>query len=165
MKRLTILYALSVCAALSVLAATAVAGTGQNMSQAERKARDVFMQLNANIVYPNEGRTKLNDGEEVVGLDLWYKKATDKHLAYLKDLPKLRRVVIEGKGISDAGMVHLRAVPQLEGVDLINTIVTDAGLARLAQIKEIHARRQFNASRWVNWQIGTILAAGAKDLV
>ena len=39
------------------------------------------------------------------------------------------------------------------------------GRARLEQIKEIHARRQFNASRWVNWQIGTILAAGAKDLV
>ena len=37
--------------------------------------------------------------------------------------------------------------------------------ARERQIREIHARRMFNADRWVNWQVGTIYSRGTEDLV
>lgn len=38
-------------------------------------------------------------------------------------------------------------------------------IARLEQIKEIHARRQFNVNKWINWQMDQITSAGDKDLI
>ena len=56
----------------------------------------------------------------------------DDDLAWLKELPRLRTVVLTSSPISDAGLRHLRPLTHLETVDLrFITEVTDEGIASL----------------------------------
>lgn len=55
----------------------------------------------------------------------------DDDLAYLKNLPKLRTLVLTSSPITDAGLLHLRRLTRLETIDLRFTNMTDAGVASL----------------------------------
>ncbi len=58
---------------------------------------------------------------------------TDQGLQHLARLPGLRRLILSGTAISDAGLAGLQALPNLEVLELGWTGVTDAGMAHLAR--------------------------------
>lgn len=55
----------------------------------------------------------------------------DDDLTWLKELPRLRIVVLTSSPVTDAGLPHLRGLTHLETVDLRFTGVTDDGVASL----------------------------------
>ena len=62
---------------------------------------------------------------------------TDRSLAVLAKLPKLRSIAIEDSAITDNGLWHLAEKTSITGLDLSRTKVTDAGLAHLAKLAEL----------------------------
>jgi hypothetical protein len=58
----------------------------------------------------------------------------DDDLTCLKNLPKLRTLVLTSSPITDAGLLHLCHLTSLETIDLRFTSVTDAGIANLRRV-------------------------------
>lgn len=65
------------------------------------------------------------------------REITDSTLAYLKELPGLKSVDLDGTLITDAGLSHLKAVPELRELSLARTEVSDAGLIHLLAIRDL----------------------------
>ena len=66
------------------------------------------------------------------------KDFTDKHLAYVVDLPKLDSVDLRGTSVTDAGLVHLKALTYLGNLDLAYTRITNNGLAHLSGLASLN---------------------------
>ena len=64
-------------------------------------------------------------------------QVTDTRLVYLKRLPKLEGLNLDGTQVTDAGLVHLRGLTNLELLVLSNTQITDAGLAHLKDLTNL----------------------------
>ena len=67
---------------------------------------------------------------------VWYvsfrgSKVTDAGLVHLKDLRRLRMLVLDSTSVTDAGLANLEGLTTLDWLSLNNTRVTDAGLAHL----------------------------------
>jgi len=84
----------------------------------------------------------LND-EDLVHLsvltDLWRIdiagcEITGTGLVYIRDLPKLRALVLPRTHLDDRGMVHMKNLRTLEELDLSDTRITDSGLSKLARL-------------------------------
>jgi hypothetical protein len=58
-------------------------------------------------------------------------QVTDAGLVHLKQLPKLRRVILNEKQATDTGLKHLKEVTSLHELRLNNSLVTDAGLEHI----------------------------------
>ena len=58
-------------------------------------------------------------------------QVSDAGLAYLKELPNLRCVKLDGTRATDAGLKHLVGMSGLEDLLLRETAVTDSGVAEL----------------------------------
>lgn len=83
---------------------------------------------------------------------MWF---DDAHLAYVKSLPKLKRLMLLGTSVTDDGLAHLTELNQLEELGLENTQVTDAGL--------VHLKKMTNLKRLI--LIGTqVSEKGAENL-
>jgi hypothetical protein len=62
-------------------------------------------------------------------------------LAPIRQLARLRRVLIASTPIADAALTDLKGLDQLEFLDLSETQVTDAGLERLRRLKKLRTLR------------------------
>jgi len=63
-------------------------------------------------------------------------------LEYLKDLPKIQTLSLDGTDITDAGLEHLEGLTLLQTLSLIGTKVTDAGVKRLQKaLPNCHIQR------------------------
>jgi len=65
---------------------------------------------------------------------IWF---DDAHLAYVKSLPKLKRLWLGGTSITDDGLINLTELNQLEELGLDNTQVTDDGLVHLKKLTSL----------------------------
>ena len=84
------------------------------------------------------GGTKIDDdgianlkGATCECLGLENTKLTDAGLAYLKDLPRLNRILLNGTQVSDKGLVHLEQIKRLTLISLLGTKVTKKGVENL----------------------------------
>ena len=74
-------------------------------------------------------------------------RVTDAQLAeYLKALPEIHVLILEGTEVTDAGLEHLKKLTQLQKLELGDTHITDSGLQYLAglpglQFLELHQTR------------------------
>ena len=62
---------------------------------------------------------------------------SDEDLAPLRSLAQLRRLTLDRTLITDAGLVHLRELKELQGLSLNRTQVGDAGLAHLRNFPKL----------------------------
>ncbi len=80
-------------------------------------------------------------GDEYLGnavyVNLGFTQVTDAGLLYLKDLPKLERLVLDDTQITDAGLVHLMGLTKLKELVLTDTQITDAGLVYLKDLSKL----------------------------
>lgn len=67
-------------------------------------------------------------------LDLSYSMATDKTVASLAGMSKLKRLSLRDTLITDAALETVAKLTQIEDLDLYGTRITDAGFARLASL-------------------------------
>jgi len=68
-------------------------------------------------------------------LDLGFTNVTDEDLEKLKDLAELRRLVLTGTAISDAGCAHLGKLTKLEELELSGTSISNDGLRSLRELQ------------------------------
>ena len=81
------------------------------------------------------GLAKLTPLSGIERLDLWNSVyINDEAFVQLKTFPQLKRLELQGTGITDAGMVHFEDMHQLETLFLYDTLVTDDGLAHLRDL-------------------------------
>jgi hypothetical protein len=94
----------------------------------------------SNVRWLDLGRTRITDagvkylrGMNLESLDLSGTHITDTALATLGelDMPRLKELIIEGTGVTDAGLTHLEHFKTLEFVVLGQTKVTASGLRHL----------------------------------
>jgi len=77
---------------------------------------------------------------KVKRLDLAYASVSDTGLEYLRNLTKLRELLIStsyGAKITDSGLPHLSRMSNLEKLELRHTDVTDAGLVHLKGMENL----------------------------
>jgi hypothetical protein len=65
----------------------------------------------------------------------------DSALGHLAGLPRLRSVLLNETGVTDAGMATLGKIPTLQNVDLRGCTISNAGLEPLAVLSELKALR------------------------
>jgi hypothetical protein len=79
-------------------------------------------------------------------LDLGFTDVTDESLEKLKDLVELRRLVLTGTAISDAGCGHLAKLTKLEELGLSGTKVSNDGLKGLRELQGLRRLHLDNTS-------------------
>ena len=92
-------------------------------------------------------------------LVLWGTNITDAGLAHLQHLPRLEELWLDGTRVTDHGLVYLKGLTQLKDLQLDKTGVTNAGLVHLqglTQLKELHLK---------NTNVSAAGAAGLKKFI
>ena len=79
-------------------------------------------------------------------LDLGFTDVTDEGLEKLKDLAQLRRLVLTGTAISDAGCAHLGKLTKLEELELCDTSISNDGLKGLRELQGLKRLNLDNTS-------------------
>jgi hypothetical protein len=77
------------------------------------------------------------DGQPAAEVSLRATKVTDDDLAFLEDMPHLKRLWLDDTKISDAGMPHLAKLVSLEFLILNGTAITDRGLEHLKGLSQL----------------------------
>tara|TARA_Y100001934_G_C12266065_1_gene732453 strand:+ start:247 stop:918 length:672 start_codon:yes stop_codon:yes gene_type:complete len=84
------------------------------------------------------GADRIAKLKDLHSLNLVSTKITDAGLAYLSELPNLRKLELgKNKGITDAGIDHLLKIKSLEVVHLSYTSISDKGLMKMAEMPNL----------------------------
>ena len=75
--------------------------------------------------------------DDVLEVDFYDQPVDDAVCRHLARLPKLRRLLLLGNGISDAGIARLASLSELTVLGLDKTEVTDSGLRHLMGLKTL----------------------------
>ena len=105
--------------------------------QWQEHARDNLLRKAMAAIEKLGGKLVVDEGYDVVIVDLSNTKVTDAGLVHLKGLTKLGILGLNNTKITDAGLVHLKELTSLKKLFLNNTKVTDAGLVHLKGLTKL----------------------------
>jgi Leucine-rich repeat (LRR) protein len=86
----------------------------------------------------DRGLTALQDLKQLEELHLWMcKNVGDQGMQYLKGMPRLRWLNMEGSQVGDNGVAHLSQLKALQVLGLGATRITDAGLEKINTLMDL----------------------------
>jgi hypothetical protein len=90
-------------------------------------------------------------------------RVTGSGLSSLHELPRLKRLFLNGAAVTDAGLVNLAGLTALEEIDLTNAKITDASLPILMQLPNLRSLDLTGSQ--VTRQAVSAFQAGRPDVV
>ena len=99
--------------------------------QWQEHARDNRLRKAMAAIEKLGGKLVVDEGYDVVIVDLSATKVTDAGLVHLKGLTKLLLLSLNNTKVTDAGLAHIKGLTNLKRLFLGLTKVTDAGLVHL----------------------------------
>ncbi|QDU41224.1 Internalin-A precursor [Maioricimonas rarisocia] len=78
-----------------------------------------------------------DEGEQIRGIAVFGPEITDRHMAWLRQLPGLRELDLTRSPISDAGLFHISKLHDLETLMLGRTDISDDGFEQLEDLKRL----------------------------
>lgn len=86
---------------------------------------------------------------------------TDRGLASVGQLPRLRELNLSATRVSDAGLAELQELKNLETIDLYQTVITDRGIQDIAKFEQL---RRINVGRTKFTDVGMSRIANLREL-